>query len=62
MEDIEMRTNRLSIELLSETNPFVYLIMRDTPPNLPLEKAANINKEAYCKFVETVESPITKHR
>ncbi len=57
-----MRTNRLSIELLSETNPFVYLIMRDTPSNLPLEKAANINKEAYCKFVETVESPITKHR
>ena len=57
-----MRTNRLGIELLSETNPFVYLIMRDTPPNLPLEKAANINKEAYCKFVNIVETPVSKLR
>ena len=62
MEDIEMRTNKLSIGLLFETNPFVYLIMRDTPSNLPLEKAANINKEAYCKFVNIVETPVSKLR
>lgn len=62
MENIEMRTNRLSIELLSETKCFVYLMIRVTHPNLSLEKATNAHKEAYCKFVNIVETPVSKLR
>ena len=57
-----MRTNRLSIELLSETKCFVYLMIRVTHPNLSLEKATNAHKEAYCKFVNIVETPVSKLR
>ena len=57
-----MRTNRLSIELLSETNPFVYLMIRSHTRSCLLKKATNAHKEAYCKFVNTAETPVTRHR